>query len=96
MSATFTTQTQPDISYNPDYTKFQLRTERLKSQRLSNPQLPSGFPQKLTGPLVWEGKDFTDEKDWTFVLTPEHLTEIENALVHFKCMFSTFTILQIR
>ena len=95
MSATFTTQRQPDISYHPDYTKFQLRIERLKSQRQSNPQLPSGFPQKLTGPLVWEGKDFTDEKDWTFVLTPEHLVEIENALVHFKCELFTFNPFQI-
>jgi len=84
MSATIT-QKQPDISYHPDYTKFNLRTERLKFERPSIPQLPPEFPRKLTGPLVWEGKDFTDEKDWTFVLTPEHLDEIENALVHFKC-----------
>lgn len=84
MSTTITT-IQPDISYHPDYTKFQLRTERLKPSRPANPQLPHGFPHKLTGPLVWEAKDFEDESEWTLVLTSDHLSEIHEALIHFKC-----------
>jgi hypothetical protein len=83
MAATIT-QTQPDISYHPDFEKYQLRTERLKPLRASN-GLPLGFPEQLTGPLVWEGKDFTNEKEWTFSLTESHLEEIHNALQHFKC-----------
>ena len=82
--STTTTQTQPDISYHPDFTKFQLRTERLKQQRPSNVGLPAGFPQKLQGPIVWEGKDFTDEMEWTLSLNEEQLKEIHNALVNFK------------
>ena len=83
--ATTIIQSQPDISYHPDYNKFQLRTERLKPERPPNPQLPSGFPKKLTGPLVWEGKDFKDEHELTFILNSEHISEIHNALLHFKC-----------
>jgi len=83
MAATLT-QTQPDISYHPDFEKYKLRTERLKAFRPDS-GLPPGFPEQLTGPLVWEGKDFTDEKDWTFSLTDAHLEEIHNALQKFKC-----------
>jgi len=79
------TQRQPDISYHPDFEKFQLRTERLKAQRSSNSGLPTGFPAQLTGPLVWEGKDFTDENEWTFSLTEPQVEEIHKALEHFKC-----------
>jgi len=86
MTATLTqTQTQPDISYHPDFQKFQLRTERLKATRKADSSLPPGFPEQLTGPLVWEGEDFTDEKQWTFSLTEAHLEDIHNALQHFKC-----------
>jgi hypothetical protein len=79
------TQKQPDISYHPDFEKYQLRTERLKDLRQSTTELPEGFPKKLTGPLVWEGKDFTDEKEWTFSLNESHLEEIHKALLHFQC-----------
>jgi hypothetical protein len=83
-TATETQAKQPDITYHPDFTNFQLRTERLKSQRPSNIGLPAGFPEKLEGPIVWEGKDFTDDKQWTLSLNEENLEEIYNALVHFK------------
>ena len=85
MTTTATTQTQPDISYHPDAEKFRLRTERLKAKRIASPGLPPSFPEKLTGGLVWEGKDFTDERDWIFSLNEEHLGEINEALAHFKC-----------
>jgi hypothetical protein len=82
--ATTLSQRQPDISYHPDFEKYQLRTERLKAQRPSNPSLPTAFPQELTGPLVWEGHDFTDESEWTFTLSEKQLDEIQNALDSFK------------
>jgi len=81
--------TQPDISYHPDFKKYQLRTERIKARLPQGVKLPPKFPEKLTGPLVWEGKDFTDERDWTFVLSDAQLKEIHDALVHFKCKPST-------
>lgn len=83
-SVVATVQTQPDISYHPNLENFQSRTERLKSQRLSNPTLPPGFPQKLSSPLVWEGKDFANEKEWTFSLNEPQLQEIHSALNYFK------------
>ncbi|TVY73503.1 Taurine hydroxylase-like protein SAT17 [Lachnellula suecica] len=80
------TQRQPDISYHPDFEKYQLRTERLKRLRPATPVLPAGFPAQLTGGLVWEGKDFTDEKQWTFSLDESHLAEIHRALGNFKSL----------
>jgi hypothetical protein len=74
---------QPDISYHPDPAKYKLRTERLKSQR-PKAGLPTGFPKQLKGPIVWEGKDFTDEKQWTLCLSEDNLKEIHEALLYFK------------
>ncbi|KAG0647274.1 hypothetical protein D0Z07_7059 [Hyphodiscus hymeniophilus] len=64
-----TTTVQPDISYHPDYTKFRLRTERLKEERPPNIGLPAYF---------------TDETEWTLSLNEQNLKEIHEALVHFK------------
>ncbi|KAE8445881.1 hypothetical protein EG329_012805 [Mollisiaceae sp. DMI_Dod_QoI] len=77
-------QKQPDISYHPDFEKFRLRTEHLKAQRRPDVGLPAGFPARLTGPLVWEGKDFENKSPWDLVLTKPQLEEIHNALLHFK------------
>lgn len=87
MSAT-QTQTlahQPDISYHPDFQKYQLRSERIRPPNASNSKLPEGFPQYLTGPLVWEGLDWTDERQWTLVLSQQDREEIDGALKKFKC-----------
>lgn len=77
---------QPDISYHPDRKKFQQRTERIKARQQGPPSLPVDFPTQLDGPLVWEGKQWTNEDDWTFSLNGDQLTEIHEALLHFKCM----------
>jgi len=78
------TQRQPDITYHPDFEKYQLRTERLKLLRPAKPSLPHGFPAQLTGDLVWEGKDFTDESQWTLSLSDAQIEEIHDALKQFK------------
>lgn len=78
-------RTQPDISYHPDLEKFNSRTERLVSRRSLPPTLPSGFPAKLSSPLVWEGKEYTNEGEWTFPLNEAQLQEVDNALSYFKC-----------
>lgn len=80
------TQRQPDISYHPDFQKYQLRSERLKAQRPSEPKLPGSFPFQLAGPLVWEGKNFTDESQWIFSLDGSQYEEIHQALIHFKSL----------
>ncbi|KAI1434405.1 TfdA family taurine catabolism dioxygenase TauD [Xylaria sp. CBS 124048] len=75
---------QPDISYHPEYEKWQARAAR----RLQDPNLPKsvpkGLPERLTGEFVWEGQTVADEYNWTYVLTPEHLAEIDQALAHFR------------
>lgn len=76
---------QPDISYVPDPEKWRARAEkRIKAGGLPT-TVPDGFPEQLTGDLVWEGDSVANEYDWTFVLSDHHLDEIDNAVKHFKC-----------
>ncbi|KDQ08465.1 hypothetical protein BOTBODRAFT_179821 [Botryobasidium botryosum FD-172 SS1] len=77
---------QPDISYHPDEKKFKERTVRRLAEDPSLPQapLPAGFPTKICGPIVWEGKDWKDEKQWVYQLNPTELEEIDGALAYFK------------
>ncbi|KAI1144285.1 Clavaminate synthase-like protein [Hypoxylon sp. FL0543] len=75
---------QPDISYAPDYNKWQARAaRRLKEGNLPT-TLPEGFPAQLTGDLVWEGQSIANTYDWTYVLNAEQLDEIDRAVEHFK------------
>lgn len=77
--------TQPDIDYKPDFQKYQARTKlRLHTEPLGQISLPSGFPQRLDSKLVWEGEGLAEQFGWTFVLTAEHVEELDNALTHFK------------
>ena len=77
---------QPDIEYHPDEVKWKARTARRLAEDPSLPDtpLPKGFPRVLTSPLVWEGKDWTDESQWVYNISAEQLDEIENALKHFR------------
>jgi len=79
---------QPDISYHPDEAKFRARTARRLAEDPTLPQrpLPEGFPPSVEGPNVWEGKDWTDESQWVYNLTDEHLAEIDRALAHFESL----------
>ncbi|KAJ8123945.1 hypothetical protein ONZ43_g218 [Nemania bipapillata] len=75
---------QPDISYHPDHKKWQARAARRLQEAILPKSIPEGFPQKLTGDLVWEGATVADRYNWTYVLSPEHLAEIKQAVAHFK------------
>lgn len=77
---------QPDISYHPNEASYKARTARRLAEDPTLPQrpLPEGFPKKLESPLVWEGKDWTNPKQWEFTLSKTHLKEIDDAVTHFK------------
>lgn len=77
---------QPDIEYHPDEAKFRARTARLLAENPNLPQTPlrAGFPLKVEGPIVWEGKDWTSEDQWVYKLSAVELQEINEALAHFK------------
>ncbi|PNH38721.1 hypothetical protein VD0004_g8132 [Verticillium dahliae] len=76
---------QPDISYHPDYEKYQARATR--RAKLDLPKtLPDGFPAQLQGPLVWEGQGLADRYQWTYVLSPAQLQEVDEALRSFKAL----------
>lgn len=80
---------QPDISYAPDYDKYQSRAaRRVQSENLTS-TLPEGFPKQLKGDLVWEGNTLAGTYDWTYVLSDDQLAEIDQAVKHFKCQWLT-------
>lgn len=81
--ATTTVSQQPDIEYAPNIDKWHTRTQwRLANETLPT-ELPPGFPRKLESDLVWEGQI---DYNWVYELNKDELEEIEQALVHFKCM----------
>lgn len=79
---------QPDIAYTPDFEKYRARTKRrFATEDLKDQALPAGFPEKLEGDFVWEGENVAKAYDWIYVLNEAEISEIEEALKHFKCMF---------
>ncbi|KAF8649399.1 hypothetical protein AX16_005840 [Volvariella volvacea WC 439] len=77
---------QPDISYHPDYAKYVARSARRLEEdpTLTLKSLPAGFPQKVDGPIVWEGSNWKEEKQWVYQLNDAQLKEIDDAVKHFK------------
>jgi hypothetical protein len=77
---------QPDIQYHPDLVKYKERTTRRLHQNpdLLEANLPPGFPDKVEGPIVWEGKDWTNEDQWVYKLSNDELQEINDALKYFE------------
>ena len=76
---------QPTISYNPDFDQYQARTKlRLRTEPLQKQSLPEGCPEQLVSDLVWEGEKLAETYDWTYVLNPEQIKELEGALEYFK------------
>ncbi|KAF7777585.1 hypothetical protein Agabi119p4_3657 [Agaricus bisporus var. burnettii] len=77
---------QPDIQYHPDLAKYKERTARRLHQDpdLVKTSLPPGFPEKVEGPVVWEGKDWTSEDQWVYRLSNDELQEINDALKYFE------------
>lgn len=86
---------QPDISYHPDFKKWQARTARRLSEEPSLPThpLPAGFPKKMEGPLVWDAKDWKNESQWVYQLSSSELNEIEDAVKHFQSSSSSCFII---
>lgn len=83
--STENTQRQPDISYAPDRERWSKRAaQRLaEDPTLLSTPLPEGFPRKLDSPLVWEGKNWENESQWVYNLSPAELKEIDEAVRHF-------------
>ncbi|THC95330.1 hypothetical protein EYZ11_005190 [Aspergillus tanneri] len=78
--------TQPDIQYHPDYAKYTARAQRRQETENLPTTLPPGFPDKLSSPLVWEGKDIEKRDDWIYKLNDEQRQEIDAALQSFKSL----------
>jgi hypothetical protein len=77
---------QPDIDYTPNHAKYLARTKhRLATEQLPK-TLPSGFPPQLSSDLVWDNTDIASRFNWTYVLTPDDLQELDSALHHFTSL----------
>ncbi|KKA28237.1 hypothetical protein TD95_002431 [Thielaviopsis punctulata] len=78
---------QPDISYAPNWEKYQARIQRQLQLPNRPTTLPPGLPAKLHGPLVWDRESLVrEEYKWTYEFTAAQLDEIEAALAHFKSL----------
>ncbi|KAK2028632.1 TfdA family taurine catabolism dioxygenase TauD [Colletotrichum zoysiae] len=77
---------QPDIQYAPNYQKFQARVARRIQEPGLPKTLPEGLPAELNSDMVWDGATLASEYDWTYVLTPDQLDELDAALAHFKSL----------
>ncbi|KAF9013811.1 Clavaminate synthase-like protein [Hymenopellis radicata] len=86
LTETISAPQAPDIGYHPDEAKWRARTAQRLAQdpKLRSVPLPEGFPAKVEGPIVWEGKDWTDESQFVYRLSTAELKEINEALAHFK------------
>lgn len=78
----------PDIEYMPDYDKYLARGKRRQETEKLDKHVPKGFPSHLSSSLVWDPNTMASSYDWNYHLTVDDLDEINNALRHFKCMFS--------
>lgn len=85
MAAAAVAPTQPDIAYAPDFEKYQARTARRLQDAKLEKSLPPGFPKQLHSDLAWEGEGLAGRYQWTYELSGEQLSEIEDALKHFQC-----------
>lgn len=83
---TVQTLTQPDIQYHPDYVKYAARSQRRKASEDLQQTLPPGFPNQLSSPLVWEGKDVEQRDDWIYRLNDAERQEIDVALKSFQAL----------
>ncbi|KAF8846804.1 Clavaminate synthase-like protein [Acephala macrosclerotiorum] len=73
-----------DIGYDVDEAKYLARgTARIKAGGLQQ-SVPEGWPQSVSGPLVWTNGDFKDEAEYVYLLTKDDKAEIVEALKYFK------------
>ncbi|KAI9696523.1 MAG: hypothetical protein M1820_008151 [Bogoriella megaspora] len=77
-------QTYAKIGYEPNEEEYQARAqERVRAGGLEK-TVPDGFPQFLSGPLVWCGIMLYGETQFILPLEESHRREIDEALSKFK------------
>lgn len=49
--------------------------------------IKADFPDKITGPSVWDGKELEKQpQKWIYYVTEEDIADIDRALQHFKSL----------
>lgn len=77
------TKPSADIAWEPDYAKFMARTKGW-NRPVPSTSLPDGWPQKVNGPMDWDGRSFSGEGDYVYELSEAQKLEIREALARFK------------
>ncbi|KAK0387503.1 hypothetical protein NLU13_5815 [Sarocladium strictum] len=77
---------QPDITYAPDFDRYQERRKAILSRNDLIKTLPEGLPKKLAGDLVWEGESVRTTYNWTYIFSSDQVKELEQALRHFQSL----------
>jgi len=74
-----------DIGWVPDLQQYEERAARAFTGIAESKTLPSGWPNQLSGPLVWSGSDPDGVEENRYDLSNAQIHEIKEALVHVKC-----------
>ncbi|KAL0095870.1 putative TfdA family oxidoreductase [Phycomyces blakesleeanus] len=76
---------QPDITYLPNYKKWKARTAHRLEKEILPTDLPAKFPKRLYGPKVWTGSDYEGkEGQWIYTMSKDELQEIHIAILAFE------------
>ena len=73
-----------DIGWTPDIAKFNERNTKRPARENITMKLPKGWPLSLQGPLAWSTNSFLEESEYTYVLSPLEIAEVDTALSHVK------------
>ena len=73
-----------DIGWTPDIAKFYERNTKRPARENITTKLPKGWPLSLQGPLAWSANRFRDESEYTYILSPSEIAEVDTALSHVK------------
>jgi hypothetical protein len=77
--------TKAEIKYHPNLEQYLARVETsLKDPGLEK-EVPKGWPEHLSGPLVWSTADYQDDEGkYIYVLNEDEKVELDCALKYFK------------
>ncbi|KAF4963073.1 hypothetical protein FSARC_8875 [Fusarium sarcochroum] len=81
---------QPDINYAPDYSNWRARVKTRLAEGNLPTEVPEGFPKQLGGDAAWDGATLAETYDWTYVLSDGQLSEVDQAVAHFKSLGHSF------
>ena len=73
-----------DIGWTPDIAKSIERNAKRPARENITTKLPKGWPLSLQSPLAWSTNSFREESEYTYILSPLEIAEVDAALSRVK------------